>query len=151
MAALARTTTSPDTFLMLTADSFHHASEIRPTADVKLPQELNLPAFGAEPVPSKIFENLKPSRRLDKPFTAPREGFSSNNEQAMETISKIQAFDADERCFVIAAHDGSLYPILEYFPKQANSWKEKGWKEKGRWPFLNDFAEAVKVGEGSKI
>ena len=132
MNALARTTISPDTFIFLAGDSFHHPSELRPTPHVKLPNELNLPDFRPRPCSRQIFESLRPRRPLDKPFVDPSESLSHNNRQALETIAKIQSFDADDSCFVVAAHDESLYPIMEYFPKQANSWLEKGWKEKGR-------------------
>ena len=141
--ALARTTTSPDTFLFLAADSFHHPSQLRPNPILLLPKELDLPAFGGKCCPCQIFQNLEPKRQLDRPFVEPNDLFSHNNEQAIETIIKIQPIDVDEECFVVAAHDESIYPIMDYFPKQANSWHSKGWKEKGRWPFLNDLADAV--------
>lgn len=32
-----------------------------------------------------------------------------------------------------------MLDVLEFFPRDANAWKEKGWKEKGRWGFLQDF------------
>lgn len=150
MNALTRTTSSPDTFLFLAGDSFHHASELRPAPDLRLPRELDLEAFSPNPCPCQVFENLQPKRRLNKPFVDPNDSFSHNNEQAMDTISKIQPFDADGRCFVTAAHDESLYTIMEYFPKRANSWQQEGWKERGRWPFLNDFADAVQIGKESE-
>jgi hypothetical protein len=146
MNALARTTTSPDTSIFLAGDSFHHPSELRPTKHVKLSKVLDLPDIRPRPCPCQVFENLQPRRPLDKPFVDPSESLSHNNQQALETIVKIQAFDADDSCFIVAAHDDSLYPIMECFPEEANSWKEKGWKEKGRWPYLNDFAEAVRIG-----
>jgi hypothetical protein len=136
--------------LYLAGDSFHHPSELRPNEFLQLPHELHLPAFGPKPCPCQVFRYIEPERSLDKPFVEPSDSFSHNNEQAIETISKIQPFDADDRCFVIAAHDESLYPFLEYIPKLANLWQSKGWKEKGRWPFLNDFAEAVRIGKESK-
>ena len=150
MNGLVRTTTSPETFLFFAGDSFHHQSELRPSPHLHLPPQLDLQNFAPKPCPCQIFENLQPRRSLDKPFVEPKDSFSYNNEQAMEVISKIQPFDADDRCFVVAAHDESLYHILEYFPKHANSWQQKGWKEKGRWLFLNDFSEAVRVGKESK-
>jgi hypothetical protein len=149
MNALARTTSSPDTFLFLAGDSFHHASELRPAPDL-IPKVLDLETFSSKPCPCQVSENLQPKRRLDKPFVEPDDSFSHNYEQAMDTISKIQPFDADDRCFVTAAHEESLYPIMEYFPKHANSWQQEGWKVRGRWPFLNDFADAVRVGKESE-
>lgn len=55
----------------------------------------------------------------------------------------MQAFDADDDIFVIMAHDSSLMDVVDFFPKSANNFKNKGWKEKGRWAFLKDFAVAV--------
>lgn len=81
----------------------------------------------------------------------PKDSFSHNNEQAMETISKIQPFDADDRCFVIAAHDESLQSGMDHFPKSANSWQSEGWKEKGRWPCLNYFAGGIRIGKEAKV
>lgn len=76
----------------------------------------------------------------------PSDSLPHNHVQAIETGSKIQPFDADDRGFVVAAHDEPLYPVMDCFPKHANPWQSKGWKEKGRGPFLDDFAEAVRVG-----
>ncbi len=36
---------------------------------------------------------------------------------------------------------------MEFFPKGADGWCEKGWKERVRWVFLRDFRGAVE-GEG---
>jgi len=58
---------------------------------------------------------------------------------ARETIRKVQRFDGDEDILVIAAHDKSLYDVVEYFPEEANGWKGKGWKGRGRWGFLRDL------------
>lgn len=55
MNALVRTTTSPDTFLFLAGDSFHHPSEVRPISDVPLPEELDIPNFSLKPCPCQIF------------------------------------------------------------------------------------------------
>lgn len=66
-------------------------------------------------------------------------------DQAKRTIEKVQAFDAADNVMVILAHDGALFDVLEYFPKSANAWKEKGWKEKGRWRFLKDFQGALEA------
>jgi hypothetical protein len=106
--------------LYLAGDSFHHPSALRPNEFPQLPHELYLPAFGPKPCPCQVFRHIEPEKLLDEPFAKPSDSFSHNNEQAIETISKIiQPFDADDRCLVIAAHDESPYLSLEYVPKQA--------------------------------
>ena len=57
----------------------------------------------------------------------------------------MQDFDADDRVFVVIAHDFTLLDVMDFFPREANDWKAKGWKEKGRWRFLKDFQRAVEL------
>jgi hypothetical protein len=33
---------------------------------------------------------------------------------------------------------------MDFFPKYANGFMQKGWVKEGRWLFLKDFAQAVK-------
>ena len=41
-------------------------------------------------------------------------------------------------------HDDTMLDIVDKFSNDtANDWKKKGWREKGMWRFLGDFAEAV--------
>ena len=44
--------------------------------------------------------------------------------------------------FVICAHDPTLIEVIDIFPKMANDWKFKGWKEAVRWKFLADWEKA---------
>jgi hypothetical protein len=43
------------------------------------------------------------------------------------------------------AHDHTLLDVVDFFPKEANDWKAKGWKEEGRWRFLKGFRKAVEL------
>ena len=45
-------------------------------------------------------------------------------------------FDAMENVFVIFAHDKSLADVIDHYPRTANGWKSRGWKEKCLWRFL---------------
>lgn len=164
MNALARVTSNPDTFIFMAADTFHHASQIRPSKGVPLPQTVDL---GKGPISTEKFSELHPSSRFKETsagagyddFTAQSDlrttpfstiqiqadgtSIAHNLPEARAALGKLQKFDADERVFVVPAHDISLQEVVEYFPKaSADEWKEKGWKEKGRWLFLRDL-EAV--------
>ena len=56
-----------------------------------------------------------------------------------DTIRKVEVVDFDEDVLTVLAHDWSLKGLIEEFPAELNGWKEKGWREKGRWKFLADF------------
>lgn len=64
-------------------------------------------------------------------------------EEAVRTIEKLQQADVQENIFMVAAHDESLLEIVDFFPKKANDFMQKGWVKTARWKFLMDFAKAV--------
>lgn len=64
--------------------------------------------------------------------------------KAEASLGKMQDFDASEDVLVAIAHDSSLLSVVDFFPKRANEWKEKGWKQTGRWRFLEDFYQAAR-------
>ncbi|KAJ4204152.1 hypothetical protein NW759_014989 [Fusarium solani] len=160
--ALART--SGETFLYLGADSFHHASQLRPHAGSRLPATVRLPdlccagsAFHSihpltkkDDIPTHYHEafNMPHGDVNEVPFHTPSQtptgqSLAIDLPEARRTIRAIQKLDQDPNILVIAAHDSSLYGIMEYFPVLANDWKEKQWKEKGQWAFLSDLSAHV--------
>ena len=66
-----------------------------------------------------------------------------DQEEAANTIQKLQEVDPRENVLMAAAHDESLLDVVDFFPKKANGFMEKGWVQQARWKFLRDFAEAV--------
>ncbi|KAJ5517118.1 hypothetical protein N7527_008678 [Penicillium freii] len=61
-----------------------------------------------------------------------------------DTIEKAQVADADSNIWFIYAHDRSLLKSVDLFPLSANGWKEKKWREKTLWAFLDEFETAAK-------
>jgi hypothetical protein len=137
--ALARTTSNPDTFIFLAADSVHLGGEFRPTDRLPLPDPINVPGIQPRPCPVGELVRVHPSRSKTTPFLGLDPSFPSQLHEAEETIKLIQAFDADDRVFVVFSHDISIFDILEFYPANANDWKAKGWKEKGLWTFLTEI------------
>jgi hypothetical protein len=90
-----------------------------------------------------VFDNLnvKRGRKPGETFFDPAIG--SDIEQAIHTIKDAQQADAQENVFVLPAHDMSVVGIIDVFPKTANDWKVKGWREKAFWKFLEDFRTAI--------
>jgi hypothetical protein len=127
-------------------DIAHHGGEFRPTKYLPLPDEITpnplVPPYTSKaPVcPGAIFEALHPKKSTTEPFYTPvLEGIHHNGAQAKETIDQLAEFDAHYDIFVNVAHDDSLYDVVEFYPKTANGWTEKGWKKEGMWRFLRDF------------
>jgi hypothetical protein len=54
-------------------------------------------------------------------------------------MRKMTEFDANNEVLVLLAHDNEIKGVLDFWPKTLNDWKTKGWKEKIRWAFLNNF------------
>jgi hypothetical protein len=75
-----------------------------------------------------------------EPFYVPTDqGVHKDGAEAKDSIDKLTEFDAHDNVFVNIAHDTSMYDIIEFYPKKANGWSQKRWKQEGRWRFLRDF------------
>ncbi|OOF91853.1 hypothetical protein ASPCADRAFT_210777 [Aspergillus carbonarius ITEM 5010] len=153
ICGLARTTsasadgTATDTFILMGADTVHHAGEFRPSEGVPLPEQISPnPRGGPAPCPGEIFESIHPTP--EKYQTSPfyhikvhEDGSSLAHDlaEAQRSIHHLQELDALENIFVAFAHDTCLDGVIETFPVRANGWKEAGWREKSRWRFLGDW------------
>ncbi|KAF4446028.1 putative metallo-beta-lactamase superfamily protein [Fusarium austroafricanum] len=145
---LARTSLSPSRFLRLGADIGHHPSQWRPNKHTPLPKELDPSFFGPESKFNLRFnvccgDHFASNGVNNKPFTRVKAGHPYDVDEAQRAVDKMALFDADENIMVIAAHDFTLLPILDYFPREANGWYEAGWKNKGQWEFLKELVGIV--------
>lgn len=103
-----------------------------------------------------MFTSIHPSNHEDEKRTKPYYKASkapgsaySFPEIANQSIEGLQEFDACEDVFVCLAHDPALFevlPLINDGGKSINSWKEKGWKEKTRWMFLNEMPREGRPG-----
>jgi hypothetical protein len=53
-------------------------------------------------------------------------GVAHDVEAATESIRRLEEFDASPDVFVAIAHDDTLLDVVDFFPKTAGAWKEKG-------------------------
>lgn len=139
------------------ADTAHHGGEFRPSPGVTLPNELQPSPLGpdshlnvrASVCPGSLFlDRVHPYHSDTQPFyhLAPQpdgKGPTHDIPEAERSVEKMQQFDSDDRVMVIIAHDTSLLDVMDFYPHTANNWKEEGWREKGRWKFLEDFTKAI--------
>ncbi|KAL8941406.1 MAG: hypothetical protein Q9216_002251 [Gyalolechia sp. 2 TL-2023] len=158
MCALARTSTSPSTFIFLGGDCAHHCGQFRPSASLPLPSTLSpspLPHLHPTTCPGSLFIPIHrlydPANRAHATDTPTSDPFYLVSAQGAEdvtearaSIKKLSNFDGREDVLVMIAHDEHMLEIVRCFPEgKANGWKEAGWKEKGMWRFLADLEPAV--------
>ncbi len=160
ISALARVTSNPASFILLTGDAIHHPGEIRPSKFLPLPQNIIPDPFAPDPhplqshygCPGAVFDSLFADR--GRPSCGPvyeparadkmEETFHHDVDEAMRTVEKLQEADAHDNVFVAAAHDETLLDHVEFFPHgHMNVFAERKWVERVRWRFLKDFAAAV--------
>jgi hypothetical protein len=154
LAGLARTTSNPDSFIMMGGDLCHHGGELRPSQHMKVPREIiphpfGLRSFASSPVcPGSLFDDLIANRPCEETgaFFLPAMGLDIP--VAVSTIRKTQKFDSRDDIFFVFAHDSTLRGVVDLFPSSANTWKQKGWAEQLRWAFLEDFQSAVESSSG---
>jgi hypothetical protein len=128
-----------------------------------LPESTPLDPGLPSPCPSSIFLNAHPiqdkSLACKTPFynlTHDKHSSYTDREQAVEDIEKMKSFDANEDVLVLLAHDRTLLQgILPVFNEQPEEnlrdWKEKGWREKLRWGWLNDLPRNGKSGREEMV
>ncbi|KAL2831014.1 beta-lactamase-like protein [Aspergillus pseudoustus] len=160
LAGLARTTKSPDTFIFMGGDLCHHSGEMRPSKYMPIPSGREhyptaavatshaaaacLPCPGA----ATLYDQLQVSRNRSctQTFFDPTMGLDIA--EAMRTIEKAQHADARDNIWFIYAHDPSLLGVADLFPLPANAWKDRNWRQKTQWTFLQDFAPALEILRG---
>ncbi|CAN9171500.1 unnamed protein product [Alternaria alternata] len=122
LCGLARTTTN--TFMLFTGDVYHHASQIRPSVSVPLPEYVNVPNLIPNPLPAKQLAQIAPSRCCSAPLLQPGK-VNSDLSTAMRTINAVRGFDDQDNVFLVAAHDHTVSAVIDTFPRSANQWKQR--------------------------
>ncbi|KAK8145895.1 hypothetical protein G3M48_003843 [Beauveria asiatica] len=92
-------------------------------------------------------DHAKPlSEARSQPFydvTRDPQGIYELADVAQDSVDKVKALDAQDNVLICLAHDGALVDILPLYNKDAsadiNDWKDRGYKEKTRWGFLNEL------------
>jgi hypothetical protein len=146
LSALARTTTNPDTFIFMGGDLCHHGGEIRPSAHLPIPDEVKCLSLNSRPhvcLDGALLRklNFKRGRKPDEPFYDPV--LTVDLTRNIQTIKEAQEADAQDNVLFVFAHDMWISDIVDFFPKSANDWKSKGWREDVMWRFLADLSPAA--------
>lgn len=143
LCGLARTTTSPDSFILLGGDICHYAGIFRPSKHLLLPTSITPHPFQPESdlplCPGHIWEELQKSRQRGSTDTLFDMTFGHDIPLATHTTGKLQELDCLDNVFVIIAHDSTVRDGVPHFPESLNDWMERGWGERVKWSFFRDL------------
>lgn len=134
---------------MLGADSCHFPGVFRPSKHLTLPSTIpsmvRMDTRFPNPCPSSCFTSIHPVQ--DKACSTPfynlpqaKGGWYVDPPRAQEIVTNLSELDGDDNILVLIAHDMAMLEIKEVFPSHnINAWKEKGWKQRFAWSFLNEL------------
>lgn len=66
------------------------------------------------------------------------DGYYVDPKTARASIVAVGAFDVNGDVFVALAHDETLLDVVGPFPANLDAWKEKGWKSRVTWAFVDE-------------
>lgn len=144
LCCLARTTSGQDdSFVLLGGDICHYAGIFRPSKHLPVPNEISPhPCSAASDLPlcpGAAFEDLQKVRNRKPTDSLYDITFGHDIPLATNTTTWLQELDADERVFVIIAHDSTVRDGVDHFPKSLNGWKANGWGRSLKWAFFRDL------------
>jgi hypothetical protein len=65
----------------------------------------------------------------------------------MKSLRALEEFDADDSVLVIIAHDMAPLDVMPFFPNDTiTDWKQRGYKEKMHFHFVNELPVDGQVG-----
>lgn len=159
MCGLARTTGGPNsTFILLGGDICHFPGVFRPSTEIPLPDTIFDGTFQPMPCPCTLLTD-QPGR---EPLGTGHDGVSFetkalpmyrvstedtaaylNSSIAQQSVDKLVSFDGSPSVLVCLAHDESMLHNLPTFndspSDDLNNWKERGYKKKIHWGWLNSL------------
>lgn len=122
---------------------------MRPTAQVPMPSEIPedtpLDDRLKRPCPCSLFKpaHRDPKKFQTSPFYLVSEepySFYEDPKTAQTNLDKMEKLDADDNILICIAHDGELPSVIDFFPNGTlNAWKQKDWKRKSTWSFVNEL------------
>jgi glyoxylase-like metal-dependent hydrolase (beta-lactamase superfamily II) len=144
LCGLARTTGEEDsTFVLLGGDVCHYPGIFRPSVHLPVPDAISphpcLPNSDFPLCPGTAFVELQKARGRASKSSLYDMTFGHDIPLAQHTATWLQELDADDRIFVIIAHDSTVRDGVDHFPKSLNDWRSKGWGKSLKWAFFKDL------------
>lgn len=143
MCGLARTSSSPDSFILLGGDVCHYAGIFRPSVQVPIPLSITPHPCVSSELPSlcpgAAWEELQHSRGRSATDSLYDMTYGLDIPLATTTRNALQELDCLNNVFVIIAHDASIRDGVKHFPHTLNNWMADGLGQKLRWDFLREL------------
>ncbi|PSR80539.1 beta-lactamase-like protein [Coniella lustricola] len=145
ICGLARTTNSPDSFVLLGGDVCHYAGIFRPSKYLPMPHRISPhPCKPCEKnvalCPGGAWEELQQSRGRQPTDALFDLTFGLDLPLATKTVGWLQELDCHEDVLVIVAHDSTIRDAAPHFPESLNDWKSRGLGKRVKWAFLFKWA-----------
>ena len=138
ICALCRTTEG--SWVLLGADICDTMAQVRPSQYRSLPDStLAFLTTNMSPTSNLSKGDISqgnPQRGRQTPFYGIKPDYPADLENAEESLNKLRAIDGRDDVMIVTAHDATLLDVLDFFPRDINDWKAKGWADQGRWLFL---------------
>lgn len=143
LCGLARTTTEPDTFILMGGDVCHYAGIFRPSQYLPIPDAISPhpchPGHDSVLCPGEAFARLQKSRGREPTDSLFDLTFGLDLELATKTTRQLQELDCNQDIFVVVAHDSTVRDGVPHFPQSLNDWKARGFGKGLKWAFLRDL------------
>lgn len=144
LCGLVRTTSNPDTFILLGSDVCHYAGIFRPSQHMPLPLQISPhPCILHDDTtflcPGSAWDDLQRSRGRKSTDTLYGITFGLDPALATKTVGWLQELDCNEDVFVIIAHDSTVQDAAPRFPQSLNDWKSKNLGKTLKWAFLRNL------------
>lgn len=144
LCGLARTTTEQGcSFILLGGDICHYAGIFRPSKHLPVPDSISphpcYPKRDLPLCPGTAFMELQTARGRSCTDSLYDMTFGHDIPLARNTATWLQELDADDRIFVIIAHDSTVRDGVDHFPQSLNDWRAKGWGRSLKWAFFRDL------------
>jgi len=115
-------------------DSCHHSGEFRPSKYMPFPSSIS-----PTPLHTKIgayFEDLLRDGDKTKPFNGIARLEDGNSvaldvDEVERMVEKVVEADVRDEVLVVMAHDDSMLPVMDIFPKYANDFMKNSWVDEG--------------------
>lgn len=143
ISALVRT--DSERFIFLGGDICHFGGSFRPTPYVPMPavlhpDDLGLPLTSSSGCLCSEFLACHPENSRIKPYYRPcgrEDSWYHDPPAASRSIEHLKALDANDKVFVLIAHDPAALDVLPFFPNgNLDNWYQMGWNKRLRWRFL---------------
>lgn len=139
-----RTTSHPDTFVLLGSDVCHYPGILRPSQHLPVPPQISphpctLHDDTTFLCPGSAWDELQRARGRKPTDPLFDLTYGLDVAVAAKTVGWLQELDCNDSVFVLVAHDATAPEEVPPFPRSFNGWKTQELGTRLRWAFLRNL------------